>query len=296
MRKSIYILLISAIIISFASCTNNGDNNNNTNSQNPTVSDIQNNNSNNNNNISDAKSISDYDVNTAVITLDNNVNITGTGVSNENGTIKIVSGGTYIFSGTLENGCIEVNTEDKVKIRLEGANITNKNGCAINIINAKKVKLVAVRNTENSLTDGTDYSNTPDAKGTIFSNDTLEIQGNGSLTINSNYLNAVASDDDIIISNGTINISSAVKNAFQAHDNITVEGGNITISNCKNGLNCRDGDIIINNGTINISDCDTAVYSNLDININNGTININNCLENFKSEKNIITNGGTINS
>lgn len=289
-KKAVYLAVISSMILTIAGCNDNTttENTNMNSSQQPSISSEPDKES-----ISSVSSMSEYDINIAKINLGSDISIEGTGVINDNGVIRITSGGTYKFSGTLEDGYIEVNTEDKVKIRLEGANITNKSGCAINIINAKKVKLVAVKETINTLTDSAKYTSTPEAKGTVFSNDTLEIQGNGALTIIGNYSHAVASDDDIIISNGTLNIS-AVKNGFQAHDNITIDGGNITITDCKNGFNSK-GDVIINGGKINISNAEIFIKAILEIELNGGSISIKDCLQDFESEKSVIQNGSVIN-
>ena len=45
-------------------------------------------------------------------------------------------------------------------------------------------------------------------KGALFSNDTLEIGGSGTLNIRSNYAHGIASDDDIIVNGGRLHIVS----------------------------------------------------------------------------------------
>jgi hypothetical protein len=71
---------------------------------------------------------------------------------------------------------------EKVKLRLSGASITNSTGPAIYIANAKKAFITLTEGTSNTLIDGGSYSDT-DAKGTIFSNDDLEIKGDGSYSV-----------------------------------------------------------------------------------------------------------------
>lgn len=69
-------------------------------------------------------------------------------------------------------------------------------------------------NSINPLAGGATYSN-PDQKGTLFSNDTLEISGSGAVTVTGNYKHGMVSDDDLIITSGHIAIASSVTDGFQ---------------------------------------------------------------------------------
>ena len=56
--------------------------------------------------------------------------------------VNITSGGSYDLSGEYES--ITINTSDEVTINLNGVEITNSNGPAINIEKAKKVTIVLI--------------------------------------------------------------------------------------------------------------------------------------------------------
>ena len=65
-------------------------------------------------------------------------------------TVTITDEGTYILSGTLHNGMIVVNAEDtdKVRLVLNGADITNSTSAAIYILEADKVFITTASGTE----------------------------------------------------------------------------------------------------------------------------------------------------
>lgn len=169
---------------------------------------------------------------------------TGGGVSVSGDTIKIGDGGSYEISGTLTNGQIFVLTDKKkVKLRLNGVSITNQSGSAINCQNAKKLTVNALAGSVNYLEDGGEH----DAdKGTIFSEDTVTLKGDGELNIKANYAHGVQSDDDIIVNGGNINITST-KSCLHSNDGIEINGGNLFCDGGTNGIK-TDGYITITGG------------------------------------------------
>ncbi len=169
---------------------------------------------------------------------------TGGGVSVSGDTIKIGDGGSYELSGTLSNGQILVLTDNKkVKLRLNGVSITNQSGSAINCQSAKKLTVNALAGSVNYLEDGGEH----DAdKGTIFSEDTVTLKGDGELNIRANYAHGVQSDDDIIVNGGNINITST-KSCLHSNDGIEINGGNLFCDGGTNGIK-TDGYITITGG------------------------------------------------
>jgi len=232
-----------------------------------------------------------WKLNTGTINLGTTITYSGTGISVSGTTVTITAGGDHTVSGTLTDGMIFVNTTERVKLRLSGVNITNKSGPAIFISNADKAFITLVENTVNYLTDGTTYS--VEAKGALFSNDTLEIKGNGTLHVTGNYKHGIACDDDIIIENGIIIIDKAVKDGIHVNNNLTVNGGNITITASSDGIE-SEGDIVVNAGTLTISAGDDGLVAATDVTTNGGTINILTAAEGLESKGDIIINAGDI--
>ncbi|WP_462257691.1 carbohydrate-binding domain-containing protein [Ruminococcus champanellensis] len=177
--------------------------------------------------------------------LGDSVRFEGKGIAARGSKVGITKGGTYRISGSLSDGQIEINTEKKVVLQLDGVSIKNSAGSAINVINAKRVNVELMPGTVNSLEDGSVQHDAD--KGTLFSNDTLEIGGSGTLNIRSNYAHGIASDDDIIVNSGRLHIVSTKSGLF-ANDDITINGGTLYCDAGTNGIKCKNT-ISINGGT-----------------------------------------------
>ncbi len=174
----------------------------------------------------------------------NSITAEGTGVTVEGTKVIITGEGTYVVSGTLNDGCIEVNTTLKVKLKLNGASISCSTGPAILIEDAKRMTITLIEGTTNAVSDGasTVYD------GAIFSNDTLEIKGGGTLNVTGNNAHGIASDDDIVVKNGSINIK-AKKSGMMANDDISISGGSLHVNGGTNGIKSK-GTMHISGGTI----------------------------------------------
>lgn len=229
--------------------------------------------------------------NVGSINLDT-MEVSGLGIAADGTTVKITEGGDYTVTGTLADGMIYVNCDDKVKLRLSGASITNADGPCIYFEQSQKGFITITEGTQNTLTDGTEYTDS-DAKGAIFSNDDIEIKGSGSLTVTSNYNHAIVSDDKIDIQNGNLTLTAA-KDGLHANDDITVSGGTIEIKSADDGLQSEDT-VNIDGGTFNITADGKAITGNGNVTVNSGTINILKATEGIESKTELTINDGDIN-
>lgn len=153
---------------------------------------------------------------------------TGTGSVWDGNVLYITAGGDFTVTGTLTDGGICVETDDKVKLRLSGASITNTNGPAIYFKKTEKSFITITEDTENYLADGAFYTEeTADAP--LFSADDLEIKGSGTLTICGNFKHGIAGSDDITIENGNL-VINAYEHGIKAGGTITVRGGNLDVT------------------------------------------------------------------
>ena len=229
----------------------------------------------------------------AKITLGDTVSIDGTGaeVSDDN-TVTITEGGSYVISGELSDGMIEVDTEEEVKLILQGVSITNEDGPAIYVKEAKSCYIETAEGTENILSDGESYAETEDKqKATIFSNDRLVLLGEGSLTVNGNYKHGICSDDEVYVVSGTYTIT-AVKDGIHTNNWISVEGGKVQITATDDGMQSK-GPVALNGGTITIAAEDKGITAYGDLTVNDGTIQISKCEEGLESKNDLTINGGT---
>lgn len=208
--------------------------------------------------------------NTGTINL-TDMTVTGSGITAQDNIIKITDGGDFTVTGTLDDGMIYVNTEEKVKLRLSGMSLTNTEGPAIFFDNADKALITITENTENFLTDSADYGEI-DAKGVIFSNDDLEIKGKGTLWINGSFKHGIACDDKLTFDNANLNIT-AVKDGIHVNDAITILGGTINISAGSDGIQ-SEGTVLIEDGTITVPQCEEGIESGSTLTVNGGNINI----------------------
>ena len=189
--------------------------------------------------------------NTGTIDLDN-VEVTGDGISISDNVITISKGGDFEVTGTLDDGQIVIDTEDKVKLRLSGMSLTNKNGSAIYVKNADKAYITLTDNTENTLTDGENYTSGDEKeKACITSRDNLEIKGSGSLTVNGNYNHGIFSSNSIEIGNGDITVN-AKNDGIHANDTLAISGGTVNVTAEGDGLQAEEI-LDISDGEVNVT-------------------------------------------
>ena len=101
--------------------------------------------------------VTSYDSTTAsYVTLSQNGStIKGSGVTADGSTVTITQAGTYVLSGTLSDGSIVINTEDKATVRiiLNGVDISSSTTAPFIVQSAKKVIVTLADNTVNKFTD-----------------------------------------------------------------------------------------------------------------------------------------------
>ncbi len=199
----------------------------------------------------------------------------------EGGTVKITSDGSYILSGTLDDGMIivEADKSDKVQLILDGADITSSTSAAIYVASADKVFITTAEGSENVLTNGGEYvaidDNNIDA--VIFSKDDLTLNGTGTLTVNAAAGHGIISKDDLKLTGGIYEITSE-SHGLSANDSISIADGYYTINSGKDALNCDDN-VTIAGGIFVISADDDAIHSDSRLVIYGGDIDIEKCYE-----------------
>ena len=178
--------------------------------------------------------------------------------------VTIEEAGSYLVSGTLSDGQIIINVskEDTVHLIFNGVDIKCSNSAPIYIKQADKVVITLKENTINNITDGSSYvydneeKQEPDAA--IFSKENLTINGSGTLNVNANFNDGIASRDNLKILGGTINVTS-VNNGIKGKDYVAIRDGNITVNAGGNGIKSTNdeeegqGFILIEGGTISVT-------------------------------------------
>ncbi len=235
----------------------------------------------------------------------NSITVDGNGAIAEGSILAITSAGSYNLSGSLEDGRIIVNTDDKeiVRLILNGANINCSTYAPVYVEKAAKVMIVLADNSENYLTDGSSYTfaNTDVAEpnAAVFSKADLTLYGNGSLTVNGNFNDGIAGKDGLIITSGTIRVHAA-DDGVRGKDYLIVKDGNITVDAAGIGLKSDNADdasmgyITIENGVIDITAGGEAIAAEKDVDIGSAEITISSGGQGINGSISVTVEGGTI--
>ena len=174
-----------------------------------------------------------------------------------------------VLSGTTTDGSLLVYRQQKYGIKLNGVNIKNNDGPAINNQCGKWLYLDVADGTTNTLTDGTSYTDIVvngtaiDQKACLFSEGQVYVKGTGKLAITGNCKHGFASDDYIVIDdNVTLNVNSSAGNGIKVNDGLWINNGNIGISvtaDAARGIKC-DSVVVISGGSTTISTSGDCVY------------------------------------
>lgn len=163
------------------------------------------------------------------------------GVTASGSTLTISAPGIYSLSGTLNDGQIRiaVASDERVEIELNGVNITSLTGPAIYVENADKVTLDLADGTYSTVTSGNEetYASFDDSRSeaAIYSKDDLKIKGHGTLTVNGNINNGLASKNDIDIKNASIFVN-AVNNGIKGNYSVEITDASVTINAGNDGI------------------------------------------------------------
>lgn len=247
----------------------------------------------------------EYDESTATkIQLGNSITVNGAGASVSNSTIKISQQGTYILSGTLNDGNIIIDCADdtaKVQLVLDNAAIRCSTYAPLYAKSADKLFITLADNTDNVIEDSDEYQLGDDdanVDGAIFAKCTTTFNGSGTLTVNGTQNHAVVSKDNLKVASGTLNINSAC-DGLQGKDSVRICGGNIKINAGEDAVktsNDEDEDkgfVYIIGGELDITAGDDGIHAEKKLTIKDGVININESYEGIEGAD-IEISGGKI--
>ena len=219
---------------------------------------------------------------TIIKLTDSGASVTGSGVAVSGNELTINSAGTYVVSGTLNEGVLKVSCtkNDKVRIVLNGSSITSSTGEPFVVEEADKVTVTLADNTINTLSDKErTISDTEEYSAAFASKADTVINGNGTLNINANYRNGIKSSDDLLIVSGNYNITSK-EDGIIGKDILGIKNGTFTINAGVDGLKSTNdtdetrGNIIIEGGTFNIISGNDGIQAESDLMIYGGTFDV----------------------
>ena len=171
----------------------------------------------------------------------------------------------FVISGKTDNGSLKFYGDKRFQVLLNGAEITNPNGAAINNQGGKTFYVVLADGTVNRLQDGENYTmvDEEDQKAALFSEGQIVFSGHGELSVIAVGRGGIRSDDYIRIRPGVrIYVNSSALDGLRANDGIIVDGGVVNI--VTTGVGAKGvrsgGEMKVNGGRlIAVNDGDTRV-------------------------------------
>jgi len=227
------------------------------------------------------------------------------GVSVENGTITITSGGTYRLTGEYSGQVkIEAAKTDTVRLVLDNAKITNSTGAAINVVSAAEAIIYTASGTTNTVADGANYTaigdDDPDAA--IYSTANLTLTGEGSLSVKGAYEEGIHTTGGLVIASGTLEVNAA-NTGIKGKDYVDITGGIVNVTAAQDGIkstNTNDesmGFTRLSAGSVTISAGDDGLKAPHTLEISGGTLNIEKSNEGIEAQYiNILDGEVTVNS
>ncbi|MBR6876085.1 MAG: carbohydrate-binding domain-containing protein [Bacteroidales bacterium] len=180
--------------------------------------------------------------------------VTGNDVTVNNTTKEAIR---YELSGTAADGFFKIYGEKKQAIVLNGLDLTNPNGAAIN--NQNKKRTFVVVNGTNALADGKKYTDTPedeDEKGALFSEAQLIFSGSGTLNVTATGKAGITSDDYVrVLDSPTLTVQSTGGHGIRGNDAVVIGGGKIDVTVSKKGKKAltSDGTVRIDGGEVKLT-------------------------------------------
>lgn len=223
-------------------------------------------------------------------------NPTGSGITSSNGVVMISAGGVYRLTGALAGQILVDAPEDaQVVLILDGVDINNTAGAAIEITSADDVALHLAEGSTNSVTDAVEYAADAEANAAIYSQQDLTISGSGALVVKANGNDGITSKDDLVILDSSITVV-ATDDALRGKDSLVVAGGTLDLTATGGDGLKSDGDegdteidwtrgyIFITGGEIDIMAGDDGIQAFTDAIIAGGTTTLTAVDDGIKGE------------
>ncbi|WP_321491298.1 carbohydrate-binding domain-containing protein [uncultured Desulfobacter sp.] len=168
-----------------------------------------------------------------------------------------ISGIIYNLSGTTSDGMFKIYSDNDFLLQLDGVDITNQDGPAINIQADVTISVELMEQTTSLLTDGETYADAPDdedQKAAFFSEGQILFSGNGSLVVygTGDDQHGLGSDDYIVVDGGAIIIASSSKDGIHTNEGYYQSGGTVDVTAGSDGVDAGDGPVRISGGSLGV--------------------------------------------
>ncbi|MCR4896399.1 MAG: carbohydrate-binding domain-containing protein [Lachnospiraceae bacterium] len=195
------------------------------------------------------------------------------------GNLYIVTGNTYVLSGTLTEQQIIVElTSGSARIVLNGLEITNSGGPAIQVNAAQKVILTLAEGSENAIYVSdldSEEAVAADLDAAVYAKSDLTVNGAGSLTVTASAGHGIKSTGDLMITDGALTVN-AEGNALMGKTSVQISGGTFDLTAGNDGIKSKDEDgcILISGGDFTITAAHDGIQAEADLTVSGGTFAI----------------------
>ncbi|MDR2373984.1 MAG: carbohydrate-binding domain-containing protein [Bifidobacteriaceae bacterium] len=218
------------------------------------------------------------------------------------GSVEIDEPGAYRLIGTLADGQVKVEVEEKglVQLVLDGADITSSQSSAIDIEAADEVVLILADGSQNSLTDAAAYAvpdEEPDAA--LFSKVDLSIAGSGALTVTGRQGDAVTSKDGLVLAGGEVVIEAA-DDAIKGRDYLQIVGGRLVAEAGGDGLKSTNADdagtgyVLLAGGEVTVEAAADCVDAATDALVTSGSATLTCGDDAIHADGRLVVDGGSV--
>lgn len=224
-----------------------------------------------------------YDESTAVQIALNGTSASaeGSGISIIGSEITITAPGTYVISGTLDDGhfVIDCASSGTVHLVFNNASLTSTTGPAVQVLQADKTILTAYTGTSSEITvSGSDSDGNSHA---VYAKDDLVLNGSGTLRISSEDGDGIHANDALKIMNTVLEITAG-SDGIDVNDEIYEKESILSITAEGDGIKCEDNDaasdashdIRLDGGMITITAGDDGIQVQGDLYAEEGTYDI----------------------
>ncbi|MBQ4600083.1 MAG: carbohydrate-binding domain-containing protein [Oscillospiraceae bacterium] len=167
------------------------------------------------------------------------------GVTISGSRVTVTQEGTYVLSGSLNDGMIVVDAgkKDKIQLVLDGVSIHSRTSAPIYILQSDKVFITLAAGSENTLSNGGSFvaMDENDIDAAVFSKEDVTFNGKGSLAVTSPAGHGIVSKDSLTVTGGSYRITCS-GHGLCGKDDVALSDAAFTIVSGKDGIHGENKD------------------------------------------------------
>ena len=202
-------------------------------------------------------------------------------------TVTISNSGVYELKGKSSDGriIVDADKDDEVTLVLNGLELTSEIGSPLVCTKAKKLTLHLAEDSENSLSDTSNYSfakgeTEPDAA--VYVKADMVINGAGSLYVNGNYADGIKCKDGLKVctEQGSMLRINSVADGLKGRDYVFLSCGGLEVISTADGIKTTNdedstlGYISVDSGEITVTSGEDAIQAESGLAVNGGTFSL----------------------